>query len=180
MKNIFKFIFSVLVCELAGAVGSFYTISSIPTWYASLEKPFFNPPNWIFAPVWIVLYFLMGIALYLAWKNNFSPKTFSSESEKKTWNPLSTKLWLGSWKEENAVSIFTLQLILNIIWTVIFFGLKSPGLAFFIILMLWFAILYTIVNFYRISRSAAILFLPYLLWVTFASILNLAIWQLNM
>lgn len=176
MKNLLKFTASVLICEGSGLLGSFFTAPSIPIWYAGLEKPFFSPPNWLFAPVWTFLFFLMGVALYFAWKENFVPKTSVGQ---KTWNPLSTKLWNGAWKEENAVAIFVLQLVLNITWSVVFFGLKSPGMAFFVILALWFAILYTIVNFYRISKNAGYCLLPYILWVTFAAILNFAVWRLN-
>lgn len=180
MKNIFKLVFSVLICGAAGILGSLYTTPAISSgWYANLEKPFFSPPNWIFAPVWGFLYLLMGISLYLAWRKNFAPKNSQSTPEEKTWNPISSKLWSGSWKEENAVAVFALQLILNFIWTVVFFGLKSPGLAFFVILMLWVAISYAIVNFYRISRQASALLLPYWLWVTFAAVLNFSIWRLN-
>lgn len=179
MKNIIKIIVSILICELAGFVGSIFTMPAIKTWYASLNKPFFNPPNFVFAPVWAVLFLLMGISLYLVWVKNWHIEVKAGEVERKIWNPISRKLLTGSWREENAVLIFSLQLILNVLWSVIFFGLKSPGQAFFEILMLWFAILYTIANFYRISKSASFLLLPYILWVTFAAILNFAVWRLN-
>jgi tryptophan-rich sensory protein len=176
MKKLF---ISVIVCQLAGVLGSIFTAPAIGSWYASLNKPFFNPPNWIFAPAWILLYFLMGISLYLVWKNNWKIQVPAEQTGKKAWNPLSTKLWIGSWKEENAVAIFVLQLVLNALWSVIFFGLKMPGLAFFEILMLWFAILYTIINFYRISKTASYLLIPYILWVSFATVLNYFVWMLN-
>jgi len=179
MKNAAKLIISILICELAGVFGSIFTTPAIKSWYFFLEKPFFSPPNWVFAPVWTVLFLLMGISLYLVWAKNWASKVPVDRPERKSWNPVSAKLWTGSWKEENAVAIFVLQLVLNILWSVIFFGLKSPGLAFFEILMLWFAILYTIINFYRISKSASFLLLPYILWVTFAAVLNLAVWMLN-
>ncbi|MDP2638765.1 MAG: TspO/MBR family protein [Candidatus Azambacteria bacterium] len=179
MKNIIKLIVSILICQLAGVVGSIFTAPAIKTWYVSLNKPYFSPPNWIFAPVWTVLFLLMGISLYLVWAKNWHIEVKAGEAERKTWNPISRKLLTGSWREENAVLIFVLQLILNVLWSVIFFGLKSPGLAFFEILMLWFAILYTIVNFYRISKFASFLLLPYILWVTFATVLNFAVWRLN-
>lgn len=179
MKNIIKFIVSILICQAAGVLGSIFTAPAIKTWYAFLEKPSFSPPDFVFAPVWVVLFLLMGIALYLVWAKNWHIEVKAGEAERKTWNPISRKLLTGSWREENAVLIFSLQLILNVLWSVIFFGLKSPGLAFFEILMLWFAILYTIINFYRISKASSFLLLPYLLWVTFAAVLNLSVWLLN-
>jgi len=180
MKNIFKFIISILICQLAGVAGSFFTTPSIKTWYVFLVKPSFNPPNFIFAPVWTALFLLMGVSLYLVWKKNWHIEIKPAEVEQKTWNPISKKLFTGSWREENAVLIFSVQLVLNVLWSVIFFGFKSPGLAFFEILMLWFAILYTIVNFYRISKVAGLLLLPYILWVSFAAVLNYSVWQLNL
>lgn len=179
MKNSIKFIISILICELAGVLGSIFTTPAIKNWYFFLNKPSFSPPNWIFGPVWTILYFLMGVSLYLVWLRNFASEVPVNAEKQKTWNSVSAKLWFGSWREENAVLIFTLQLILNILWSVIFFGLKLPGLAFFEILMLWFAILYTIINFYRISKTASYLLIPYILWVSFAAILNYAVWILN-
>ncbi len=178
-QKIVKLVISILICEGAGIIGSFFTAPAIKTWYASLEKPVLNPPNWLFAPVWTILFLLMGISLYLVWAKNWKIETPENKSAKKAWNPISEKLWSGTWKEENAVAIFVLQLILNILWSVIFFGLKMPSIAFVEILMLWVAILYTIVNFYRISKIAAYLLIPYILWVTFAAILNFSIVTLN-
>ena len=178
-NNIIKLVVSILICEMAGVAGSFFTAPAIEAWYVKLEKPFFSPPNWIFAPVWTILYLLMGISLFLVWKKNWGIIIPAGEPERKSWNPISTKLWRGSWREENAILIFALQLVLNILWSVIFFGLKSPSIAFVEILMLWFAILYTIVNFYRISKPAAYLLIPYILWISFASILNFFVWWLN-
>lgn len=181
MNNKFiKLIISILICEGAGFIGSFFTAPEIATWYVVLHKPSFNPPNWIFAPVWTILFLLMGISLYLVWEKKFDVKASEIQLPvKKTWNPISTKLWFGTWKEENAILIFGVQLFLNIMWSVIFFGLKMPSVAFFEILMLWFAILYTIINFYRISKTAAYLLIPYILWVSFAAMLNLSIAILN-
>ena len=179
MKNIIKLIVSILICELAGVLGSLFTTPAIKTWYAFLAKPSFSPPDSVFAPVWTLLFLLMGIALYLVWSKNWHIEVKAGQAERKTWNPISRKLFSGSWREENAVLIFSLQLALNVLWSIIFFYFRSPGLAFFEILMLWFAILYTIVNFYRISKSSGFLLLPYLLWVTFAAVLNLYIYLLN-
>jgi tryptophan-rich sensory protein len=164
---------------MAGAIGLFFTAPAINTWYARLLKPSFNPPDWIFAPVWTILFLLMGISLYLVWEKNWAVGASEDKEERKAWNPISTKLWRGEWREENAICIFFIQLGLNILWTVIFFGLKSFDIAFIEILMLWFAILYTIINFYRISKLAGYLLMPYILWVSFASVLNLFIWWLN-
>lgn len=140
----------------AGAVGSLFTVSAIPTWYAALNKPVLSPPNWIFGPVWTMLYVLMGVAAFLIWQK-------------------------GSAKKEVrlALLIFVLQLVLNALWSIIFFGWHKPGLAFLEIVLLWASILWTIGLFHKVSRTAALLLVPYLLWVSFASYLNYAIWSLN-
>ncbi len=179
MKNIVKLIVSILICELAGVFGSLFTAPAIKTWYVFLNKPSFNPPNYVFAPAWTLLFLLMGVSLYLVWAKNWHIEVKAGEEKQKTWNPISRKLFSGSWREENAVAIFSLQLALNVLWSIIFFGLKMPGVAFTEILMLWFAILYTIVNFYRISKASGFLLVPYLLWVSFAAVLNFYIYLLN-
>ena len=176
--NIFKLITSILICEMAGVIGSFFTAPAINTWYPELLKPSFNPPDWIFAPVWTILFLLMGISLYLVREKHWESDVQAKEDEKRAWNPISAKLWKGEWREENAIFIFYIQLALNVLWSAIFFGLKSFDIAFIEILMLWFAILYTIVNFYRISKPAGYLLIPYILWVSFASVLNFSIWWL--
>lgn len=152
-KDILKLILSLGLCLGTGIAGSIFTVSAIPTWYQSLNKPVFSPPNWIFAPVWTVLYIIMGVSLYLVLSNKG--------------------------KNKYAIGIFTVQLILNILWSILFFGLQNPGLALAEILVLWAAIFLTIKSFYPISKTAAYLLLPYLLWVSFASILNLMIVLLN-
>ncbi|MFH1276475.1 MAG: TspO/MBR family protein [Candidatus Woesearchaeota archaeon] len=154
MKKAIKFIISLVVCQLAGVIGSFFTISSVSTWYLVLNKPSFNPPSWIFSPVWISLFILMGIALFLVWEK-------------------------GLKKNKIAVSLFAIQLVLNIFWSVLFFGLKSPLAALIEIIILWTAILLTMIYFYRISKLSGWLMLPYLLWVSFATVLNLFIVVLN-
>jgi tryptophan-rich sensory protein len=156
MKNIFKLIISIIVCQLAGFIGSLFTTPNINTWYATLTKPSFNPPNWVFSPVWTTLFLLMGISLYLIWKQGFEKKNV-----------------------KNAILIFGIQLILNILWSILFFGLQNPLLAFIEIIILWLAILFTILVFYRIKKSAAYLLIPYILWVSFAAILNFFLWRLN-
>ncbi len=154
-KDISKLIFSIVICLGAGIIGSVFTISSIPTWYAVLNKPFFSPPNFVFGPVWTVLYILMGISLYLV----------ISKKEKV--------------KRKNGINLFFIQLVLNILWSVIFFGMKNPALALIDILALWIAIVLTIKSFSKINKLAGKLLIPYFLWVSFASILNLAIVLLN-
>jgi len=146
----------ILVCELAGIIGSFFTFEAIPTWYAGLQKPFFSPPNWLFGPVWTTLYALMGIAAYIIWEKGIGKKPV-----------------------KQAMVLFAAQLVLNATWSIIFFGMRSPALAFACILLLWLAIAATIQSFYRIDRRAACLLLPYILWVSFAALLNLMIWGLN-
>jgi len=157
MKNIFKMIFAVVVCELAGIVGSVFTVPSITTWYANLAKPDFAPPNWIFAPVWTTLFALMGASAFLIWKRGLKGKDV-----------------------KNALGIFVGQLVLNILWSIIFFGLRNPFGAFVEIIFLWLAILATISAFSKISKPAAWLLVPYILWVSFAAYLNFAVWNLNM
>jgi tryptophan-rich sensory protein len=156
IRKIVKIIIAILVCQLAGVIGSIFTMSSIPTWYATLQKPSFSPPNWLFGPVWTTLFTLMGISLYLVWD-----RTSRSKETKK---PL---------------VIFGVQLVLNIFWSVLFFGLKSPFYSFIEIIILWLAIAFNIFKFYKISKNAGLLLIPYLLWVTVATILNFYIWMLN-
>lgn len=176
MKTI-KLVVSIVICQLAGVIGSLFTISALDSWYEGLKKASFNPPGWVFGPAWTILFLLMGYSLYLVWEKGFFVSDGSSP--KKLWNPLSEKLWYGSLKEFNVAAVFAVQLVLNMLWSLLFFGLQSPGLAFSEILMLWFAILYTIMNFYRVSKTAAYLLIPYLLWVSFASVLNFMVWYLN-
>ena len=147
---------SVFLCEAAGFVGSVFTTPAIPTWYASLKKPFFTPPSWIFAPVWITLYTLMGISLYFVWKKG--PDRHDVR---------------------RAVSLFAVQLALNVLWSIVFFGMQSPLYGFIIIVLLWAVLLATVITFYRISKPAGVLLVPYFLWGSFASALNLAILILN-
>jgi len=155
-SDILKLIISLIICQLAGFVGSLFTTPSIPTWYASLEKPSFNPPNWVFSPVWISLFVLMGISLFLVWQ-----KTFHYPGVR------GAMLW------------FAIQLFLNMLWSVLFFGLKSPFFAFVGIIFLWVAIFLTLIKSFRVSRLAGVLFVPYICWVSFAAVLNFAIWNLN-
>ncbi len=164
---------------MAGVVGAGFTTPAINNWYAGLNKPFFNPPNSIFAPVWTIIFVLMGCALYLVWDAKLKISNKIKTRKFKPWNKLSEKFSTGKWQKANIILIFAVQLLLNIIWSGIFFGAHSLGAAFFELLMLWVAILFTIVNFYRVSKTAAWLLMPYILWVTFAGLLNLFIWVIN-
>jgi len=156
ISNIIKLIFAIVVCQIAGVLGSLFTFPSIPTWYATLQKPGFTPPSWLFAPVWTILFALMGISAYLVWNKGLENK-----------------------EVKISLFIFGIQLVLNVLWSALFFGLKSPFYAFMEIIVLWFAIALTILNFFKISRSAGLLLLPYIFWVSFAMILNFYIWKLN-
>ena len=154
--NWLKLIVSILLCQGAGIAGSIFNIVSIPIWYATINKPFFNPPNWVFAPVWTTLFLLMGISLYLIWEKGFD-----------------------KWEVKKGLYLFGFQLILNIMWSALFFGLRSPALAFIEIIILWIAILLTITQFRKVSKMGAWLLVPYICWVSFAALLNLSIWLLN-
>lgn len=149
-----KILFMVILCEIAGAAGSVFTISSIATWYSSLIKPDFAPPNWLFAPVWITLFALMGISAGIVWNSN-------------------------SKKKNEALLLFGAQVALNVTWSALFFGLHFPAAAFAEIVILWAAIAVTGIKFYGISKTAGWLLVPYLAWVSIAAFLNYSIWMLN-
>jgi benzodiazapine receptor len=154
--DIIRLAISIGVCLAAGFIGSIFTTASIPTWYTTLEKPSFNPPNWLFGPVWTILFILMGISAFLVWRVGLSEPNVRI-----------------------ALIIFIIQLIFNVFWSVAFFGLRSPIAGLIIIIILWIAILLTILSFAKVSISAGILLIPYILWVSFASILNATIYVLN-
>ena len=156
IRDIWKLVVSIIACLAAGAIGSIFTRQAIPTWYATLEKPAFNPPNWVFMPVWTLLYILMGIAAFLVWRKGLENR-----------------------QVRIALIVFLVQLVLNALWSVAFFGLESPLYGVVVIAALWVAILFTVLKFYRISLAASVLVWPYLLWVTFAAVLNVSIWLLN-
>lgn len=141
---------------LVGVLGGIITYPSIPNWYVTLQKPLFSPPNWIFGPVWTILYVLMGIAAAMIW---------GEEKREK--------------QRIEALSVFAIQLGLNFLWSILFFGLRSPLTAFIEIIALWLFILITVKRFYLLNKNAGYLLFPYLLWVTFASILNFSIVLLN-
>jgi tryptophan-rich sensory protein len=151
-----KLFISILIPLLVGAISGYFTSSGVDGWYAFANKPWFNPPNWIFAPVWTTLYVLMGIALFLVWR---------AEADKTI--------------KQTAIILFTVQLTLNFFWSIIFFKLQQPGWAFADIILMWVMILLTILWFGKISSTAAWLLVPYISWVSFATILNYSIWRLN-
>jgi benzodiazapine receptor len=155
-SDILKLVLSIVICQGAGFLGSLATMPSIATWYKTIAKPSFNPPNAVFGPVWITLYALMAVALFLIWKRGAATVGVKS-----------------------AMILFFAQLVLNTLWSVLFFGLHQPMWAFFEILVLWLFILLTLIAFWRIALPAGLLLVPYLLWVSFASALNFAIWRLN-
>ncbi len=162
MNNFFKLIITIGVSELAGVIGAFFTAPAVQSgWYLELAKPALNPPAWVFGPVWTTLFALMGVSAWLIWKK------------------LDSRLRGNDKRIKIALGIFLGQLVLNTLWSIIFFGLHSPGGALVEIAFLWLAILATIVAFYKISKPAAWLLVPYLAWVSFASYLNYAIWALN-
>ena len=151
-----KLVVSLALCQGAGVAGATFMTPSVTTWYPTLIKPFFTPPAWIFAPVWITLYALMGVAFFLVWKTGVDHE--------------STKI---------AVLVFLTQLVLNVLWSMAFFGSRSIVLGLAIIILLWVFVLRTILIFREISRPAAILLIPYIVWVSFAVVLNLALLVLN-
>lgn len=150
---------AIVLCLSAGIIGSVATYPAIDGWYKDLIKPFFAPPNFLFGPVWTTLYMLMGISLYLVWDGKFPKSKIKIKRE--------------------GLNVFYAQLILNTLWSVVFFGLKSPEGAFVIILLLWVLIAASIYIFNKLNRIAAYLLVPYILWVSFASLLNLVIAYLN-
>jgi tryptophan-rich sensory protein len=156
INNFWKFIISVGVCLMSGVIGSFFTTPSIPTWYTSLTKPSFNPPNWLFAPVWTTLFILMGMAAFIIWQKGLKKKGV-----------------------KKALVFFLVQLIFNVLWSFLFFKFHSPFWALLDIAVLWIFILLTTIKFFKISKIAGILLIPYFLWVSFASILNYLIYKLN-
>ena len=156
IPSILRFLVSILICQLAGVLGSFFTFQSLKEWYPSIKKPPFNPPDAVFGPVWITLFAMMGISLFLVWEKG-----------------------IKNGKTKGAILIFFLQLALNILWSVVFFGYRSISGGFIVIIILWLAIFLSIKRFFVISKPAAILLLPYILWVSFAAILNASLLILN-
>lgn len=156
MNNTLKFIISIFTPLIVGGLSGFFTTNSIAGWYTTLQKPSFNPPNWIFGPVWTLLYIMMGIALFVIWK---------SEAE--------------SVLKKQALVLFAAQLAVNFCWSLLFFYCESPAWALLDIIVMWLLILMTIFSFGKISSFAAWMLVPYISWVSFAMLLNFAIWRMN-
>ena len=156
MNKWIRLIVAIIICQMAGVIGSIFTTPYIATWYATLKKPFFSPPNWVFAPVWLTLFSLMGISLYWVWNKDLKNK-----------------------EVKNSVLIFTSQLIMNILWSVLFFGFQNPFYGLIGIIILWVTILFTILKFYKIDKRAGLILIPYILWVSIATALNYYVLILN-
>ncbi len=157
MNNIVKLIISIAIPLAAGGLSGFFTTSEIPGWYQTITKPSWNPPSWIFGPVWTTLYIMMGIALYLVWKNET----------------------VDAGIKRTAIILFAIQMVLNFFWSLIFFKQHQIGWAFAEIIAMWIFIVLTIFAFAKVNIAAAWLLVPYICWVSFASILNYTIWKLN-
>jgi len=156
LNSIVILIVSILACLAAGIIGSLFTFKAIPAWYRGLIKPKYTPPNQAFGPVWTTLYILMGISVYLIWQQGLAIDGVLL-----------------------AFVLFWVQLVLNAIWSIVFFGMKSKGGGVIVIIVLWLLILATIITSFRISALAGALLIPYIIWVTIASYLNIGIWWLN-
>ena len=149
-----RLVISLLIPQLAGFLGAIFTTPNIASWYSTLNKPWFVPPNWLFAPAWTTLFILMGLSFFLIWEK-------------------------GGEQFKKAYRVFGAQLGLNILWSVFFFGLQNPLLGFIEIIILWILIAFNIMVFYRIDKRAGYLLVPYIAWVTFAAALNLWVFLLN-
>lgn len=156
MSNTIKLMVAVAVPLAIGGLSGLATAKGVETWYPTLAKPSFNPPAWVFGPAWTLLYILMGVALFLVWRQG-----------------------LNTPGVRVALIAFAVQLVLNALWSIIFFGLQSPGWAFVEIVLLWLAIVVTLWTFWRVVPAAGWLLAPYLAWVSFATVLNGSIWILN-
>lgn len=156
MSNTLKLIISIIIPLAIGFTSGFFTSTGAGSWYQTIQKPSWNPPDWIFGPVWTTLFILMGIALYFVWKSDAGVKI-----------------------KNYALFLFAVQLVLNFFWSFIFFRQQEPGWAFLEIVILWLLILLTIFAFAKISNLSAWLLVPYISWVSFASILNYTIWRMN-
>ena len=155
-NDILKLIFCIIICQALGSSGSVFTNMSVKTWYPTLVKPWFAPPDGLIPVVWTILFTLMGIALFLVWREG------TDRPEVKT-----------------AIYIFAAQFVVNIAWSAAFFGMRSPSNGLIVIVILWLMILLTIIKFWRVSKNAALLLVPYILWVSFAMVLNYNIMVLN-
>ena len=154
--NVIKFLVSIIACFAAGGIGTLFTFKAIPTWYAGLKKPPYTPPNWVFGPVWTILYVLMGISVFLVWQKGLTTSGVTL-----------------------AFILFWVQLVINALWSIIFFGIKSKGGGVITIIVLWFLILATMVASFPVSNWAGVILIPYIVWVSIASYLNIGVWSLN-
>jgi len=154
--NPVAFVVNIAIPLAVGATGAFFTASSVKTWYITLNKPSFNPPNTIFAPVWTTLYIIMGISAYLVWQKRHTIKHFP-----------------------RTIAIYAIQLILNLMWSFIFFYAHQIGVALFEIIVLLLVVITNALTFYKIDKLAGLLFIPYILWVSFATVLTYNIFILN-
>jgi len=156
LNDIIKLVVSILACFAAAGIGSLFTFKAIPSWYAGLKKPPYTPPNWAFGPVWTALYILMGISVFLVWQKG-----------------LATNGALP------AFTLFWIQLTFNAVWSIIFFGMKSKGGGVITIIVLWLLIMATMIASFGVSGWAGALLIPYIVWVSIASYLNIGVWLLN-
>jgi tryptophan-rich sensory protein len=156
LNSVIKLVVSILASFAAAGIGSLFTFKAIPNWYAGLKKPPFTPPNWAFGPIWTILYILMAISVFLVWQKGISTNGVLL-----------------------AFILFWVQLAFNALWSIIFFGIKSKGGGVMTIIMLWLLILATIITSFRVSEWAGILLIPYIVWVSIASYLNIGVWVLN-
>ena len=156
LNSVIKFIVSILACFAAAGIGSLFTVKAIPSWYKGLKKPPFTPPNGAFGPIWTVLYILMAISVFLVWQKGLATN--------------GVRL---------AFILFWIQLLFNTLWSIIFFEMKSKGGGVTTIILLWLLILATIITSFRVSAWAGALLIPYIVWVSVASYLNIGVWVLN-
>ena len=156
MKNWVKLVIALAIPQLVAAAGAYYTVTGTGSWYQTIDKPSWQPPSWVFGPVWTTLYVLMGIAMFLVWKSNVPEKL-----------------------KRRATILWGVQLLFNFLWSFLFFGQQQIFVALVEIVILWILILLTIFAFARVSKLAAWLLVPYIIWVSFATILTYTIWQLN-
>lgn len=156
MKHFIKLIISIAIPLTVGAISGMLTSNAVKGWFITINKPSFNPPNWVFAPVWTLLYILMGIAFFIIWKSAVNADV-----------------------KRTAIIFYSIQLVLNFLWSLFFFGLHQPGWALADIILLWIMILFTIFSFGKISNISAWLLVPYICWVSFATLLNYSFWKLN-
>ena len=156
LRELAMLILCIVICQMAGVIGSVFTASSVTTWYTTLNKPWFSPPGFVISAVWILLFVLMGISLYLIWREGIS----GADSK-------------------IALAVFAAQLLVNTLWSYAFFGLQSPLAGVVVIVVLWLLILQTVIRFWPIRKDAALLLVPYIIWVSFAGFLNYSIWRLN-